>query len=145
MRFALIFLGALVAIPAAAGQTPKQIVTAFFDLAFVQRKPAEAARKYISADQYIQHIPGGADGRAAFIEGFAAYVEKSNFRCDIKRVITEGNLVVVHNHCKENPADTNDRGSAVVDIFRVDKGRIVEHWDVEQAVPAQPKNRSTMF
>ena len=54
VRFSLFFLAALVAIPAAAEQTPKQIVTAFFDLAFVQRKPVEAARKYISADQYIQ-------------------------------------------------------------------------------------------
>ena len=145
LRFVLVCLVTLVAIPAAAGQTPKQIVTAFFDLAFVQRQPVEAAGKYISADQYIQHNPGGTDGRAAFIAGFAAYVEKTNFRCEIKRVIAEGDLVVVHNHCKENPADANDRGSAVVDIFRVDKGLIVEHWDVEQAVPAQPKNRNTMF
>ena len=145
IRFSLVFLGALVAIPAAAEQSPKQIVTAFFDLAFVQRKPVEAANKYISADHYIQHNPGGSDGRAAFIGGFAAYVEKTNFRCDIKRVIAEGNLVVVHNHCKETPADASDRGSAVVDIFRVEKGLIVEHWDVEQAVPAQAKNRNTMF
>lgn len=145
MRFVLACLAALAAIPATAGQAPKQIVTAFFDLAFVQRQPVEAARKYISADKYIQHNPGGADGRAAFIEGFAAYVEKTDFRCDIKRVIAEGDLVVVHNHCKENPADANDRGSSVVDIFRVDKGLIVEHWDVEQAVPAQPKNHNTMF
>ena len=145
MRFVSVCLAALAAMPATAGQTPKQIVTAFFDLAFVQRQPVEAARKYISADQYIQHNPGGTDGRAAFIAGFAAYVEKTNFRCEIKRVIAEGDLVVVHNHCKENPADANDRGSAVVDIFRVDKGLIVEHWDVEQAVPEKPKNRNTMF
>ena len=145
MRFVLACLAALAAMPVTAGQTPKQIVTAFFDLAFVQRQPVEAARKYISADQYIQHNPDGTDGRAAFIAGFAAYVEKTNFRCEIKRVIAEGDLVVVHNHCKENPADAHDRGSAVVDIFRVDKGLIVEHWDVEQAVPAQPKNRNTMF
>lgn len=144
-RFVLALLGALVAIPAAAGPSPKHIVTAFFDLAFVQRKPTEAARKYISPDQYIQHNPGGADGRASFIEGFAAYVQKTSYRCDIKRVIAEGALVVVHNHCKENPADANDQGSAVVDIFRVEKGLIVEHWDVEQAVPAQAKNRNTMF
>lgn len=144
-RFVWVAVGALVAIPAVAGQTPKHIVTEFFDLAFVQRKPVEAARKYISADQYIQHNPGGADGRAAFIEGFAAYVEKTHFRCEIKRVIAEGNLVVVHNHCKENPADANDRGSAVMDIFRVEKGLIVEHWDVEQAVPERAKNRNTMF
>jgi len=90
----LALLGALVAIPAAAGPSPKHIVTAFFDLAFVQRKPTEAARKYISPDQYIQHNPGGADGRASFIEGFAAYVEKTSYRCDIKRVIAEGALVV---------------------------------------------------
>ena len=145
IRFVSVFLVALAAMPATAGQTPKQIVTAFFDLAFVQRQPVEAARKYISADQYIQHNPGGTDGRAAFIAGFAAYVEKTNFRCEIKRVIAEGDLVVVHNHCKENPADANDRGSVVVDIFRVDKGLIVEHWDVEQAVPEKPKNRNTMF
>ena len=145
MRFVLVCLAALAVMPAIAGQTPKQIVTAFFDLAFVQRQPVEAARKYISADQYIQHNPGGTDGRAAFIAGFAAYVEKTNFRCEIKRVIAEGDLVVVHNHCKENPVDANDRGSAVVDIFRVDKGLIVEHWDVEQAVPSEPKNRNTMF
>jgi predicted SnoaL-like aldol condensation-catalyzing enzyme len=41
--------------------------------------------------------------------------------------------------------DASDRGSAVMDIFRVNKGLIVEHWDVEQAVPAEPKNRNTMF
>jgi predicted SnoaL-like aldol condensation-catalyzing enzyme len=145
MRLVLVFLSPLMAIPAAAEPTPKQVVTAFFDLAFVQRKPTEAARKYISPDQYIQHNPGGSDGLASFIEGFAAYVEKTNYRCDIKRVIAEGALVVVHNHCKENPADASDRGSAVMDIFRVDKGLIVEHWDVEQAVPAQAKNRNSMF
>ncbi|MCO4055848.1 MAG: SnoaL-like domain-containing protein [Bosea sp.] len=145
IRLSLISACILVAAPAAADQTPKQIVTAFFDLAFVQRKPEEAALKYISADKYIQHNPNGADGRAAFIAGFAAYVQKTNFRCEIKRVIAEGSLVVVHNHCKVNPADVNDRGSAVVDIFRVDNGLIVEHWDVEQAVPEKSNNRNTMF
>jgi predicted SnoaL-like aldol condensation-catalyzing enzyme len=145
MDFLLVFLGALVAIPTVAGQMPKQIVTAFFDLAFAQRKPVEAALKCISADQHIQHNPGGVDGRLAFLEGFAAYVKKTQFRCDIKRVVAEGELVVVHNHCKENPTDASDRGSAVVDIFPVDKGLIVEHWDVEQAVPAQAKNRNSMF
>lgn len=143
MRLVLVVLSAFVAFPAAAAQSPKEIVTAFFDLAFVQRKPTEAARRYIAADQYIQHNPGGVDGRAAFIDGFAAYVEKTSFRCEIKRVIAQGPLVV-HNHCRENPADASDRGSAVMDIFRVEKGLIVEHWDVEQAVPAQPRNRNTM-
>ncbi|QLA81729.1 hypothetical protein EXV95_14400 [Acidovorax sp. JMULE5] len=62
----------------------------------------------------------------------------------IKRVIAEGSLVV-HDHCKENPADASDRGSAATDIFRVEKGLIVELWDVEQAVPTRHANRNTMF
>ena len=145
---ALVTASALVlgAAPAhAAGDTPKEIVVAFFDLAFVKRKPTEAAMKYISPTQYTQHNPNGEDGREAFIKGFAAFVEKSNYRCSIKRVIAEGPLVAVHNHCQENPADPADRGSAVVDIFRVEAGKIVQHWDVDQAVPATSKNRNSMF
>lgn len=130
---------------ALAAATPKQVVTEFFELAFVQRKPTEAALKFISADKYIQHNPNGSDGRAAFISGIAAYVERSKFRCEIKRVMAEGDLVMVHNHCKEDPSSKSDLGSAVVDIFRVENGKIVEHWDVEQRVPAKAKNNNTMF
>jgi predicted SnoaL-like aldol condensation-catalyzing enzyme len=148
MRFAH-FLIAITCIAtslsAPAASTPKQIVTAFFDLAFVKRKPTEAALKYISAHKYIQHNPSGMDGRDAFIKGFAAYVEKGTYRCEIKRVIAEADLVVVHNHCKEDPSNAADRGAAVIDIFRVENDKIVEHWDVEQPVPAQSKNKNTMF
>jgi predicted SnoaL-like aldol condensation-catalyzing enzyme len=125
--------------------TPKEIVTAFVDLAFVQGKAVEAAQRYIAADKYIQHNPQSPDGREAFIKGFAAFVEKSGLRCQIKRVIADGDLVAVHSHCKEKPASSKDRGSAVVDIFRVEGERIVEHWDVEQAVPAKSGNKNTMF
>ena len=42
------------------------------------------------------------------------------------RTATSGDLVYLHVHFRAEP---NDRGSAVVDIFRVEKGRIVEYWD----------------
>ncbi|ADI28802.1 protein of unknown function DUF1486 [Methylotenera versatilis 301] len=122
--------------------SPKKIVTQFFDLAFVQKHPIAAAKKYISATQYIQHNPEAPDGREAFIKGFAAYVESTDYRCEIKRVIADSDIVAVHSNCKES---ANDIGSAVVDIFRVEKERIVEHWDVLQAVPSKSANRNTMF
>ncbi len=125
-------------------KTSKQIVTEFFDLAFVQRQPVEAALKYISADKYIQHNPAVKDGREMFIKVVAPYLEKTKSRSAIKRVIAEGDLVVVHSH-GFNDADPKDRGAAVVDIFRVEGGKIVEHWDVIQAVPEKAANANTMF
>jgi predicted SnoaL-like aldol condensation-catalyzing enzyme len=115
------------------------------DATFTQRQPTQAALKYISPTTYIQHNPNGKDGREAFINGFAKYVEKGNLRCTIKRAIAEDNLVVIHNHCIDNPANPKDRGSAYIDIFRVENKMIVEHWDVGQPVPAKSANKNTMF
>jgi predicted SnoaL-like aldol condensation-catalyzing enzyme len=61
---------------------------------------------------------------------------------EIKRVIAEGDLVAIHNHVTSNPTD---RGRAVVDIFRLENGRVVEHWDVVQDVPEKSANTNTMF
>lgn len=126
-------------------RSPRDIAVAFFDLAFVQRKPVEAAKKYISPERYIQHSPGAGDGRDEFIDGVAHYISISKYRCDIKRVIAEGDLVAIHSHCRNDPDDPKDRGSALVDIFRVENGWLVEHWDVDQPVPAKSHNDNTMF
>lgn len=126
----------------AAAAEPKKIVTEFFVTAFVDRQPKEAAMRFLSPDQYIQHNPNGKDGREAFINGFGKYVESTGYKCEVKRVIAEQDLVVVHSHCKEKP---DDRGNAVVDIFRVRNDLIVEHWDVIQAMPEAPRNTNTMF
>lgn len=120
----------------------KKIVSAFFDLAFVQRKPTEAANKYISPNKYIQHNPEAVDGREAFIKGFAAYVEKTSYQCQIKQVIADSDIVAVHSLCKESAKDV---GSAVVDIFRIEHNLIVEHWDVQQPIPVKSANKNTMF
>jgi len=57
-------------------------------------------------------------------------------------VIADGDLVVLHVHSTQN---TQDCGEAVVDIFRVEQGKIVEHWDAVQSVPAESANSNTMF
>jgi len=50
--------------------------------------------------------------------------------------------VVLHVHSRPTP---QDRGSAIIDIFRVENGKIIEHWDVIQPVPEKAANSNTMF
>jgi len=121
----------------------KENVAAFYELAFNQHKLDEAVAKYV-AEPYIQHNPGVADGGKAFIDSFAPYLkEHPQSRATIKRVIAEGHLVVVHVHSQSAP---DDRGEAVMDIFRLDAdGKIVEHWDVAQAIPEQTVSGHEMF
>lgn len=63
-------------------------------------------------------------------------------KMDVKRMIADPEFVVVHNLMTMGPSD---RGSAVVDIFRVKDGKIVEHWDVTQPIPEQMAHSNTMF
>jgi predicted SnoaL-like aldol condensation-catalyzing enzyme len=61
---------------------------------------------------------------------------------EVKRAIAEGDLVAVHSHVQQNPGDC---GAALVHIFRFEKGRIVELWDIGQAVPENSENQYGMF
>ena len=122
-------------------QDAKRIVLEFFDLAFVQGQAAEAAERYLGTE-YKQHNPHAPDGREAFVGLMAGLMEQqSPMTFDIRRVIAENDLVVVHYLLKMSP---DDLGQAVVDIFRVEDGRIVEHWDVLQPVPAESANTNGM-
>jgi predicted SnoaL-like aldol condensation-catalyzing enzyme len=120
----------------------KQAAAEYVDLAFNQGRPEEAAERY-QGPMYIQHNPMAADGAEPFI-GFVKHF-KSEFpesRYEIKRMVAEGDLVVIHAHVTNSP---DDRGVAVVDILRYENGKAVEHWDVIQPVPETAANDNTMF
>jgi predicted SnoaL-like aldol condensation-catalyzing enzyme len=119
----------------------KQLVLAMYQK-LIGEKDYEAARPFMG-DTYRQHAPYAADGHegiSAFVRGF-----KQAFplhRYDVKKVVAEGDLVVLHLHGINGP---NPHGESVVDIFRIENGKVVEHWDVIQAIPEKADNANTMF
>lgn len=123
-------------------ETNKKLVRDFYEMAFNQHKPTEAAKKYIG-DKYIQHNPMVPNGAAAFYGYFEGHFkENPKSHVIIHRALADGDLVALHLNSKMNEQDP---GRAIVDIFRVENGKIVEHWDVIQPVPDKTANGNTMF
>ena len=126
----------------ADSETNKQTVLAYLNTAFNEKKPTEAVEKY-GGSHYIQHNPQAPDGFEAFVQfvgGFLEQFPQTSF--DIKRAVAEGDLVVTHSLLKTSP---EDRGTAVADFFRLEDGKVVEHWDVLQPIPESAANEHPMF
>lgn len=84
-----------------------------------------------------------ATDNAQFIREFSEQAcNASEPEAPAVRAIAEGDLVVTHSNLHLAPGD---RGMAVADVWRLDGGRIVEHWDVIQEVPEEAANANTMF
>jgi predicted SnoaL-like aldol condensation-catalyzing enzyme len=123
-------------------QKNKQTVLAYLNTAFNEKKPAEAVQKY-GGSHYIQHNPQAPDGFEAFIQFVGGFLEQfPQVSFDIKRAVAEADLVVTHSLLKTSP---EDRGTAVADFFRLEEGKVVEHWDVLQPIPESAANEHPMF
>ncbi|MDQ1231788.1 nuclear transport factor 2 family protein [Sphingomonas sp. SORGH_AS_0879] len=119
----------------------RAIMTDFADRFYTRRDVAGAFQRYVVAD-YIQHNPGLADGRDAAVAALAPKFATPGARFDVKRIIVDGDMAVIHLHGRTNP-DTP--GGAVADIYRLKDGKIVEHWDVIQPMPTTARNPHPMF
>jgi steroid delta-isomerase-like uncharacterized protein len=93
----------------------------------------------IMRDDYIQHNPDVPHGKAAFKRFFEdMFRAMPDFRYTMKKIIAEGDTVMMYStvtatHKGEwlgNPATGNKLNFDAVDIFRIENGKIAEHWDV---------------
>ena len=119
----------------------KRTVMAFYDAALTRLNIDEAVTYF--GPKFINHNPRAEDG----VEGFRALLlgVKKQFpglRIDVKRAFADGEFVILHVHLKLQPEEP---GLAIVEIFRLEHGKIVEHWDVRQAMPDQSHNSNGMF
>ena len=102
----------------------------------------EAYSKFVSPG-FRHHNPyfeGSAETLMSAMEENAR--ENPDKTLDVKRAIAEGDLVAVHSHVRQRP---DDRGAAVVHLFRFEDGRIVELWDLGQEVPEESPNQYGIF
>jgi predicted SnoaL-like aldol condensation-catalyzing enzyme len=119
-------------------ETNKDIAVAFYK-AVIEGRVEDAFRLY-GVPTYRQHNPLIEDG----MEGLRKIVAwLTDARCEIKRVFADGDHVIIHSHW--HGLSDNPRGEAVVDIFRLEGGKVHEHWDVIQPIPETSANANTMF
>lgn len=122
--------------------TARQIVLDFLRIGLSEKDPERAARTYLSSG-YKQHNPDIGDGPDAFVTAIGGLLSGfPDFSFETKRVIGQGDMVALHSFLRFTK---DERGHAVVDIFRVVDGKIAEHWDVIQPVPEASANDNTMF
>lgn len=122
-------------------ESNRKAVLAFYEKGLNQ-KDVDAALAYVG-DRYTQHNPNAADGPEGFRKFIGFLREKfPNSHSEIKRSFVDGDYVILHVNAVREPGT---KGNAIVDIFKLENGKIVEHWDVVQPIPDNPANNNTMF
>jgi len=113
----------------------------FYRMAY-EGQPKKAVELYLGED-YIQHNPDVANGKIGFIDYFNRMQnEYPNKSIEFVRCIAEGDLVALHTHQIWPEGDEY----VTMDFFRFDsEGKICEHWDSIQKIPATSENENTMY
>jgi len=126
--------------------TPEEEANRRLVLAMYERvlQPLDSSHmeEFFTSD-YIQHNPSvvtGPQGLKGILD--RARVQSPHAEHRLKRVFVDGDYVIAHVHVIIHPGEL---GRAVVDIFRIEGGKIAEHWDVAQPVPENPANDNGMF
>jgi len=106
-------------------------------------KNPEKITDYISAEQYHQHNPSIKDGLSGIVEAVEYLTAQNNMfnYTKIHQVLGEGNFVLT-----VSEGEWNGKSQVFYDLFRIENGQAVEHWDVIQEIPTEGlANQNGMF
>jgi predicted SnoaL-like aldol condensation-catalyzing enzyme len=121
----------------------KELVIAFYELSINQKKPTESAGKYIGlpCTQHNPEVPkNGSEGFIQFIEGM--FRKHPDLKVSVHKALADEDFVALYVHLTRHDRDP---GFAVAEFFRVENGKIVEHWDVMQPVLEKTASGNSMF
>jgi predicted SnoaL-like aldol condensation-catalyzing enzyme len=122
-------------------ETNKEIATSFLRMV-ASGKVREAYEKYVSPD-FRHHNAYFKGDRQSLLVAMEEAQQKDPMKAlDVKIALADGDQVAVFSHVKQN---SQDRGAAVVHIFRIEGNQIVELWDVGQLIPEDSPNENGMF
>jgi predicted SnoaL-like aldol condensation-catalyzing enzyme len=94
--------------------------------------------EFIDGDHYVQHASKVGDGTAQMKARVSGVVKPGATQVLIpRRYIAEGNFVLCLVEARTEPPTAN------YDLFRVENGRIAEHWDVLSVIPPQNQWKNT--
>lgn len=120
----------------------KRLAVALVEDVLLGKNPAKMT-EYISAEEYHQHNTAIKDGLSGLVEAVQYLTSQNNmFRyTKIHKVLGEGNFVLT-----VSEGEWSGKTHAFYDLFRMKNGKIVEHWDIIQAIPrANLANTNGMF
>jgi len=120
-------------------QTNKALVTAFVTDILVNGDMSKLPG-YFDGDHYIQHNPQIGDGLTGLGAALQAMAKEGiTMKYDkIHKVLAEGNFVLAMSE-----GTFAGKHSAFYDLFRVEKGKIAEHWDTIEVIPAASEWKNT--
>ena len=135
-----------VATGASAAQTAQEkanekTVRDFYQAA-INDKDFDKSVKFLG-NRYTQHNPTAADGPEG-LKAFLTFLREKfpQSKSEVIRAFAQDDYVILHVHSLREP---NTRGRAIIDIFKLENGKVVEHWDVVQDIPEKPANNNGMF
>lgn len=136
-------LSSVQANPSSPGETRnnRRVMKQFVEALYRRKEVAFAYQTFVAAD-FVEHSPGRAAGRDAAIAALTPLFAGAGASFTVEHVLVDGNLAAVHYRGRINPQNL---GAAVVEIFRLQDGMIVEHWDAYQPIPSSSKNPHPMF